>query len=158
MVYVGHSQGSTQFILGMGVHKHLQDKIAGFIGLGTAVALDNLQDHTILKVVDKLKLMEICNFLGLKRLLIFSSFLSKSIGVMMYNSKFHSNFVMYFIRMLCGFSNKNKISDEYFGVMLSQEPGGASPNNILQWVNCCRNGVMKRFDHGKRKKMEIYGK
>lgn len=42
LIYVGHSQGSAQFVLGMGVHHHLQEKIAGFIGLGTVVSMHNL--------------------------------------------------------------------------------------------------------------------
>ena len=33
LVYIGHSQGSTQLLLSFGVHKELKDKIAGFIGL-----------------------------------------------------------------------------------------------------------------------------
>ena len=133
----------------MGVHKHLHQKIAGFVGLGTVVSLDNIHNHTIIKYVDKLKILEICNFFGFKRLLILSKFFSKAVGILMYNSKIHAFLIMYFIRMLCGFSKNNKISSEYFGVMLTHEPGGASPNNILQWINCYRTGIMKRFDHGK---------
>lgn len=64
---------------------------------------------------------------------------------------------MMFVRLLCGFSSKNKISDRYFGVMLTHEPGGASSNNTLQWVQCYRHGEMRRFDYGAKKNLELYG-
>ena len=120
LIYIGHSQGSAQLVLGLGVHQHLSHKIAAFIGLGTVVSLEGVNDHVVLKAVDKLKLLELCNLLGLKRLLIFSQMLSRAIGILVYNSKFHFEFVMIAIRMLCGMSKKNKISSEYFGVMLTQ--------------------------------------
>lgn len=40
IVYIGHSQGSTQFLLGLGVNSQIKDKIASFIGLGTVISLD----------------------------------------------------------------------------------------------------------------------
>ena len=108
-------------------------------------------DHNLLSIIGKFRIMELANFFGLKRLLILPKFFSKTVGVMIYNSKIHSKIIMLFIRWLCGFNNKDKISNDYFGVMLTHEPGGASPNNILQWINCYKTGEMKRFDHGKQK-------
>ena len=132
----------------MGVHEHLHHKIASFVGLGTVVSLANL-DHSLLNIVGKFKIMELANFFGLKRLLILPKFFSKNLGGMICNNKIHSKLIMLFIRWLCGFNEKNKIPNDYFGVMLTHEPGGASPNNILQWINCYRTGQMKRLDHGK---------
>jgi pimeloyl-ACP methyl ester carboxylesterase len=43
VIYLGHSQGSTQFLLGLGVHRELSCKIAAFIGLGTVVSLQNVE-------------------------------------------------------------------------------------------------------------------
>jgi hypothetical protein len=157
LIYVGHSQGSTQFLLGMGAHQHLHEKIAGFVGLGTVVSMDNLEDHLILKVLSKFKLLELCNWIGFKRILILPHLLSRAFGVLVYNYNFYHDMTMLFVRLLCGFSVKNKIPKDYFGVMLTHEPGGASSNNTLQWVQCYRNGDMRRFDYGTKKNLEVYG-
>ena len=77
LIYIGHSQGSAQLVLGLGVHQHLSHKIAAFIGLGTVVSLEGVNDHVVLKVVDKLKLLELCNLLGEKDDHIYIPFTSK---------------------------------------------------------------------------------
>jgi hypothetical protein len=41
--------------------------------------------------------------------------------------------------------------------MITHEPGGASANNALQWVQCFRSGAMKKFNFGEQKNLEIYG-
>lgn len=66
---------------------------------------------------------------------------------------------MTFIRLLCGFTNKNKISPDLFGVMITHQPGGSSANNAMHWVQCFRSGgIMKNFDFGQEKNMELYGR
>jgi hypothetical protein len=41
--------------------------------------------------------------------------------------------------------------------MITHEPGGASANNALHWVQCFRSGNMKKFNFGSEKNMEMYG-
>lgn len=66
--------------------------------------------------------------------------------------------MMNFIRLLCGFSVRNKIPSELFGVIITHEPGGSSVNNALHWVQCHRQGgIMRRFNYGKIKNIELYG-
>lgn len=67
--------------------------------------------------------------------------------------------MMRFIRMLCGFSAGNKIPADIFGVIITHEPGGSSVNNALHWVQCYRQGgVMRRFNYGKKKNIQQYGR
>ena len=40
-----------------------------------------------------------------------------------------------------------------FGVMITHEPGGSSANNTLQWIQCYRNGIMRKFDFGPEKNL-----
>jgi hypothetical protein len=134
----------------MGVHSHLQDKIAAFIGLGTVVSLQNAQNHTVLKTLSKLHLLELYRFIGFRKILVIPKVVSRAVGVLLYNSDFHSGVMMKFIRLLCGFSIKNKIPAELFGVIITHEPGGSSVNNALHWVQCYRQGgVMRKFNYGK---------
>ena len=131
LIYVAHSQGSAQFIFSLGIHSHLTDKIAGFIGLGTIISFTNLKGHAVLQLLDRFKLIELCRFMGFKKILVLPRRLTRAVGVLIYNSRFYHNFMMMFVRLLCGFSNKNKISQSLFGVMIAHEPGGSSSNNAL---------------------------
>lgn len=101
---MGHSQGSAQFILALGVHDKLPSKIAGFIGLGTVVSFANVKDHMMLKLLDKFKLIELCKFLGFKKILVMPRLLTKSVGVLIYNCKIYYDSLMMFVRLLCGYS------------------------------------------------------
>lgn len=60
------------------------------------------------------------------------------------------------VNILCGTPNKNKIDLERLGVIISHEPGGASIQNVLQWIQFYRHREMKKFDHGKKKNKQIY--
>jgi hypothetical protein len=57
LIYVGHSQGSVQFILSLGIYDILNEKIAAFIGMGTVVSFKGIKDHKLLKMLDKLKIV-----------------------------------------------------------------------------------------------------
>lgn len=84
--------------------------------------------------------------------------MSRAVGVLLYNSRIHCRIMLGFIRLLCGFSEKNKVSSELFGVIITHEPGGSSANNALHWVQCYRQGgIMSKFNHGKSKNMALYG-
>lgn len=111
----------------------------------------------MLKLLDQFKLVELCRWLGFKKILVLPRMITKSVGILIYNCRLYYDSMMMFVRMLCGHSQKNKISSELFGVMITHEPGGSSSNNALHWVQCYRNGVMKKFDYGPKKNLEIYG-
>jgi hypothetical protein len=146
-------------LLGLGLHSSLKEKIACFIGLGSVVSLQNTTNHTVLKALSKLYLLELYRFLGFRKILVLPKFVSRAVGVLLYNSSFHSGIMMRFIRMLCGFSAVNKIPADIFGVIITHEPGGSSVNNALHWVQCYRQGgVMRRFNYGKKKNIQQYGR
>lgn len=70
LVYIGHSQGSTQLLLSLGVHKELKNKIASFIGIGPVLTLAGV-DNPILNLLSKFYIIEIFKLLGLNKLLLF---------------------------------------------------------------------------------------
>ena len=55
LIYIGHSQGSTQLLVSTGIHKDLKDKIVCFIGMGTVISLEGVDNHQVLKYLDKFK-------------------------------------------------------------------------------------------------------
>lgn len=103
----------------MGTHGHLQDKIALFIGLGTVVSLENTRSHLVLKALSKLYLLELYRLIGFNKILVIPRVLSRAVGVLLYNSTLHTSIMMGFIRLLCGFSIKNKIPADLFGVIIT---------------------------------------
>jgi pimeloyl-ACP methyl ester carboxylesterase len=159
VIYVGHSQGSTQFLLGLGVHGQLKEKIACFIGLGRVVSLQNTRNHLVLDALSRLYLLEFYQLIGFRKILVIPKAVSRAVGVLLYNSGLHAGVMMKFIRLLCGSSLRNKIPADLFGVIITHEPGGSSVNNALHWVQCYRQGgVMRRFNYGKRENLERYGR
>ena len=64
---------------------------------------------------------------------------------------------MKIVNALCGLPIQNKIDLDRFGVIISQEPGGASVTNAHHWIQMYRSGKFARFDYGKKKNMELYG-
>jgi hypothetical protein len=89
------------------------------VGLGTVVSLANLKTHTVLKLLDRFKLIELCKFIGFKTILVLPKMLTKAVGVLIYNCRIYYGIMMVFVRLLCGFSKKNKISPSLFGVMIA---------------------------------------
>lgn len=121
------------------------------------VSLANVRGHSVLKLLSRFKLLELCNMIGFKQILVLPKAISRAVGVLIYNSGFHYTFMTWFVRLLCGFSDKNKIPSELFGVMITHEPGGASANNALHWVQCFRKSSMHRFDYGEQENLKKYG-
>ena len=81
----------------------------------------------------------------------------KCTGILIYLTKFYFNMFMAIVDKLCGVPTKNKIDAERFGVIISQEPGGASVTNAHHWIQMYRSGKFARFDYGTKKNLEVYG-
>lgn len=83
-------------------------------------------------------------------MLIIPNWMSKLIGVMIYNSWFYFKGFMMVVTGLCGTNKiKHRINFDRFGVIISHEPGGSSINNALHWIQIYRRGYLHKYDHGK---------
>ena len=125
--------------------------------MGTVISLEGVDNHQVIKYLDKFKGVEFLKVLGFKTILSLPDYITKPVGVLIYNTKFYFSLFFGIVNILCGTPNKNKIDLDRLGVIISHEPGGASIHNVLQWIQFYRHGKMKKFDHGKKKNMEIYG-
>jgi hypothetical protein len=90
-------------------------------------------------------------------MLIVPHALSRAVGVLAYNSRFHYSLYLVFIRLLCGITKKNNVTEDRLGVIVTHLPGGASTNNAIQWMQCYRHGKMRKFDYGKTRNRVLYG-
>lgn len=97
--------------------------------------------------------------IGFKTLLIIPNWMSKLIGMLIYNCWFYFQAFYFIVTGLCG-KNKNdeKINLKRFGVIISHEPGGSSITNVLHWIQMFRNkGILCKFDYGKKTNLLKYG-
>lgn len=156
LIYIGHSQGSTQFLVSTGVHNYA-DKIACFIGMGTVISLENVTDHKVLKYVSKISGLKILRFLGFKTVLSLPKWVTKATGILIYNNNFYFKFFFAVVNQLCGTPVATKINTDRLGVIISHEPGGASIPNVEQWVQFYKSGKLAKFDFGKKKNLSVYG-
>lgn len=108
LVYIGHSQGTAQFLTALDVHPDLQNKIKCFVGLGALITLKNLDDHLLIKVVNFFRVPEIAQFLGFKSLLILPQWMSKLVGLLVYNFDWFGRIVLLAIEGLCGSNRHSK--------------------------------------------------
>ena len=156
LIYIGHSQGSTQFLVSTGLHD-FDDKIACFVGMGTVISLENVNDHVVLKYLSKFKGVQILKMLGFKTVLSLPKWVTKATGVLIYNTDFYFKFFFGIVNTLCGKPMKNKIDTDRLGVIISHEPGGTSIPNVEQWIQFYNTGKIKRFDYGPKKNLAKYG-
>ena len=55
VIYIGHSQGSAQFLAASGVHEKIRNSVKCFIGIGTAAGLEGLTSHGAVKFLSKIR-------------------------------------------------------------------------------------------------------
>lgn len=121
------------------------------------ISLENVTDHTILNLLAKFPLLELYKWLGFKTLLHLPAWMNRCVGVLIYNTGIYFKGFFHIVNLLCGTPSENNFDLERFGVIIAHEPGGASVNNILQWVQFARTGQFRKFDHGAEKNIEKYG-
>lgn len=133
LLYIGHSQGSTQFKAALLENPELGNQIQAFIALGPVISLNNVESHTILNMLAKYPLLEFYKFLGFKTLLHLPPWMNRCVGVLIYNTGIYFKGFLGIVNLLCGYTKESNFDLERFGVIIAHEPGGASVNNILQW-------------------------
>jgi pimeloyl-ACP methyl ester carboxylesterase len=157
VIYVGHSQGSTQFLLAVGEQPALREKVAAFVGLGTIVSLSGVTENKPMNLLARIYFFELLQFMGFSKLLLISRWMSQAIGVTMYNSGLHLQMVMRGIKQLVGCNGKT-IPEHMIGVIFTHEPGGGSVNNVLHWMQCFRSKKrFRKFCYGRKKNLQLYG-
>ena len=55
VIYIGHSQGSAQFLASSGVHQNIRNSVKCFVGIGTAAGLEGLSNHKAVQFLSKIR-------------------------------------------------------------------------------------------------------
>lgn len=158
IIYIGHSQGTSQLLAHLSEENQaISDKIQAFIGLGPVISLKDVNNHPVINLAAKAPVLELYALLGFKSFLHIPSWLSKCVGVLMYNFKIYINIFLHIVNLLCGYPESNKIDLDRFGTIIAHEPGGASVNNLKHWIQLAKSKEFRKFDYGKKKNEEVYG-
>lgn len=127
LIYVGHSQGTTQFFVANALGP-LHDKVEAFIGLGPVINPSH-QYSPLLKFIFSFHIDSILAKLPIKNILVFPDLISVvGRGIV---HKFRNTFYG-FLQLLCG-GVKLTIDPERMAVMVRHEPGGTSFQNLGHW-------------------------
>lgn len=101
------------------MEESVSDKIKSFIALGPVISLKNVKNHPVLNLASKTPVLELYSLLGFKTFLHLPTWLSKCVGILIYNTKFYMNAFLHVVNVLCGYPENNKIDLEKFGVIIT---------------------------------------
>jgi lysosomal acid lipase/cholesteryl ester hydrolase len=167
LIYVGHSQGSTQLVARLTEDLNFAAKIALNVGLGTVVTLHTYSDDCILRLFEKVPILQLLKWLGFKTMLSIPAWLVRCVAILTYNTEFYPTAGLYVIHFVCGFPKKGQsnIKRDRLGVIFSHEPGGSSINNVIQWyhlfsfrLHTSFEKQLGKFDHGRQQNLKLYGR
>lgn len=67
------------------------------------ISLKNVKNHPVLNLASKTPVLELYSLLGFKTFLHLPGWLSKCVGVLIYNTKFYLNAFLHVVNVLCGY-------------------------------------------------------
>ncbi|CAD8125346.1 unnamed protein product [Paramecium sonneborni] len=157
VIYLGHSQGTTQAFAYLSNNIEFQQHLKCFIGLGPAMFISNLRSN-FLQWAIKLYIFELIYYLGIPYFFVFDDGFNIKIGALCYMvPQIFRSFFFEVTNQLCGFPQKNKIDLNRFGNMVAHEPGGSASKNIVQWMQFFRSKQLQYFDYGVSQNLALYG-
>lgn len=160
IIYVGHSQGSTQLLAKLTEDMEFGKKIALNVGLGTVVTLHTYSDDCILRLFERVPILQLLKWLGFKTIMSLPAWMVRYIAILTYNTEFYTNAGLYVVHFVCGFPKKkgqSNIQRDRLGVMFAHQPGGSSINNVIQWLHTSFEKELGKFDHGRKENLKLYG-
>eukprot|EP00339_Tiarina_fusa_P023334 CAMPEP_0117053532 /NCGR_PEP_ID=MMETSP0472-20121206/37029_1 /TAXON_ID=693140 ORGANISM="Tiarina fusus, Strain LIS" /NCGR_SAMPLE_ID=MMETSP0472 /ASSEMBLY_ACC=CAM_ASM_000603 /LENGTH=364 /DNA_ID=CAMNT_0004768629 /DNA_START=113 /DNA_END=1207 /DNA_ORIENTATION=+ len=152
LVYIGHSEGTTQAFAGLSANSSISNSLYGFVGLGPVVSVTHMSNLWLKDLLD-LGVEWIWNLLGLYQ------FLPTPVEL-------HSEFVWAcaecpiccneVIELICG-RHHGAFNNSRMNVMSGHEPGGTSTQNIHHWAQMVKDPTFQKMDFGSKRNQEIYG-
>lgn len=151
--YIGHSQGSTQWLAHHSASTESQVNYKTFVGLGPAMYVQHVGGIFSYTVIEEL-LYNVMNFLGLGQLLTLSGDDEALYGEVCDHSAYICQNV---IKLICGFTQSNHFNASRLSVMASHEPGGASLRTLNHWIQMIGKPGFPYYDFGPELNQKTYG-
>jgi pimeloyl-ACP methyl ester carboxylesterase len=151
--YIGHSQGSTQWLARHSANIDSQVNYKTFVGLGPAMYVQHVAGVFSYTLIEQL-LYDVMNFLGMGSLLTLSGDDDAFLGeICDYSSYMCANV----IKLIVGFTQSNHFNVSRLSVMSSHEPGGASLRTLNHWIQMVGKPGFPYYDFGPDANMGAYG-
>jgi len=153
IVYIGHSQGTTQVFAAISDDPSFANSFKQFIGLGPVIYVNHLQS-SLIYLLDVTRFPDALEALGLKRVLLLGQKLHTVMRTACY---YFPNTCVAVVSMICGRDTILEIDPARMAVMGDHEPGGTSAQNLLHWIQMVRHGEFAKYNYGKKENMKHYG-
>lgn len=131
VIYIGHSQGTTQLFAHLTENPEFKNNLRGFFGLGPVIKADH-QNSQLVSTIEKSRIVDIMNFFGFKSIMYIPFDTVPALGIACEKL---SGLCADVVRSFCGNSDKIHYSLDRMGVMASHEPGGTSSQDIIHWFD-----------------------
>ncbi|CAK87989.1 unnamed protein product (macronuclear) [Paramecium tetraurelia] len=157
VIYIGHSQGSTQAFAYLSNNIDFQENLKCFIALGPVIYIKNSKS-VFLQFAVKTWIFEFTRLIGIPYFFVFDDCFNLKIGALCDMIPWiYRKFLFSITNLICGYPLQNKIDLKKFGFMVSHEPGGTSTKTLVQWMQFYRNGTFSYFDYGRSRNITEYG-
>ncbi|TNV82823.1 hypothetical protein FGO68_gene15928 [Halteria grandinella] len=150
-VYVGHSQGTSQWFLANALYPEINQKFKAFIGIAPVIYADNV--HTAL--VDTLIKAEVPEKLMKKGM----AFMHTTEKVVTYLRKMARHFprtALVFVQSICGVNERQHVDPSRIPIMAGNDIGGTSAKTLYHWKQLVETGMIREFDYGVEKNLKLY--
>ena len=152
LAYIGHSQGTTQFF-GANALEDYSDRVELFVGLGPVINPSH-QNSPLISVILWTNLQSVLQTFGINNILVLPGMVSIIARNLIEKFK---TVTWRFIQLLCGINTDPMIDLDRMPVMVRNEPGGTSLQNLLHWLQIMRTGVFAKYDYGRDFNIQNYG-
>lgn len=142
VIWIGHSQGTTQWFIANALDLNLAQYFKAFVGVGPAMYVYN--QNSVL--VNTLQLLEVPDIL----VCYVDSFLYvpgfNEMGTIFLHS--FPRFIWNFVQTVVGFDKTLHLDLGMLPMMGQNDVGGTSTKNLFHWVQMMRAGYFQQFDYG----------
>jgi pimeloyl-ACP methyl ester carboxylesterase len=151
--YIGHSQGSTQWLAHQSANIDSQVNYKTFVGLGPAMYVQHVAGVFSYTLIEDL-LYQVMKFLGMGQLLTLPGDDDSFLGEICDYSAYMCQNV---IKLIVGFTQSNHFNVTRLSVMSSHEPGGASLRTLNHWIQMVGKPGFPYYDFGPEANVGAYG-
>lgn len=152
LVYIGHSEGTTQAFAGLALNATIADLLYGFVGLGPVVSVTHLT-NLWLKDLAELGVIWLWNLFGINQFLPTPVLLHQQFIWACAECEICCSGV---IELICG-RHIGAFNNSRMNVMAGHEPGGTSVQNIHHWVQMIKDPTFRMLDWGTAGNIKHYG-
>jgi lysosomal acid lipase/cholesteryl ester hydrolase len=155
LVYLGHSEGTTQMFAQLSDNPEFMNKIHIFIALAPVTSVAHIENG-LFQMLAKSSLLNMLNFLHVDEFMPATD----TANLFYYSCKILNLVCSSVIEFFADMEIEEDNTDR-FDVILAHETGGTSTLNMVHWmqlVNYKNPQAFKKFDYGESVNMSVYGR